>query len=57
MARKAPQKYPDALAALERAAKKALERARQSGTAAYVLENGKIINIAARSPTKRTKRR
>jgi hypothetical protein len=51
------KKNPDALPALERAAKKARELARRTGTAAYVMENGKIINIAARSPSKRTKRR
>jgi hypothetical protein len=57
MIRKAPQKKTPALVALERAAKKVHERARRNGTAAYVMENGKIINIADRSPTKRTKRR
>jgi hypothetical protein len=58
MIRKVPKKKnPDALAALERAAKKAHELARRTGTAAYPRENGKIINVAARSPAKRTKRR
>jgi len=41
----ARDKFP-ALAALRRAAKKAIEVARQTGTAAYVLENGKIVNAA-----------
>jgi len=57
MIRKVPQKKTPALVALERAAKKAHELARRTGTAAYVMENGKIINVAARSPAKRTKRR
>lgn len=51
------KKTPAALAALERAAKKAVERARQTGTAAYVMEQGRIVNIAARSQGKREKGR
>jgi len=49
------KKTPAALAALERAAKKAQEQARRTGTAAYVMENGRIIDVAARSPGKRGK--
>jgi hypothetical protein len=49
--------YPDALVALECAAKKAQERARRTGTPAYVMENAKIINVGARSQGKRNKRR
>jgi len=41
-------KKPPALRALERAAKNALELARRTGTACYVLENGKIVDIAKR---------
>jgi hypothetical protein len=37
---------PLALIALKRAAKKAVEIARQTGTAAYVLKNGKIVDIS-----------
>jgi hypothetical protein len=51
------KKNPDALAALKRAAKKAQERARRNGTAAYVMEGGKIINVGAGSSSKRGKRR
>jgi hypothetical protein len=39
---------PPALIALRRAAKKAVELARRMGTPAYVLENGKIVDIARR---------
>ena len=46
MKRKAPsiakEPVPDALKALRRAAKKAVELARMTGTPAYVLENGRI---------------
>ena len=41
---------PDLLkvgAALQRAALKALELARQTGTPCYVWQNGKIVNIGA----------
>ncbi len=41
------------LKALRRAAKKAVELARLTGTPAYVLENGRIVDIAKRSRTKR----
>jgi hypothetical protein len=51
------QKKPPALVALERAAKKALELARRTGTPAYVLENGKIVDIAARSRGKRKRQK
>lgn len=37
---------PKALAALERAAKNALARARKNGTPCYVQENGKIVDLA-----------
>jgi hypothetical protein len=51
----------DALKALRRAAKKAVELARLTGTHAYVLENGRIVDIAKRKrktrKTKRTPRR
>jgi hypothetical protein len=58
MIRKAQEKKkPAALAALERAAKKAVELARRTGTPAYVMENGKIINVAGRSHNKRHKGR
>jgi hypothetical protein len=40
---------PPALIALRRAAKKAVEFARRTHTPAYVLENGKIVDIARRS--------
>ena len=39
---------PPALKALRRAAKKAVELARLTGTPAYVLENGRIVDIAKR---------
>ena len=38
----------DALKALRRAAKKAVELARLTGTPAYVWENGRIVDIAKR---------
>ena len=51
----------DALKALRRAAKKAVELARLTGTHAYVLENGRIVDIAKRKgktrKIKRTPRR
>jgi hypothetical protein len=47
----------DALQALRRAAKKAVELARLTGTHAYVLENGRIVDIAKRKgKTKKAKR-
>ncbi len=45
-----------ALKALRRAAKKAVERARLTGTPAYVLENGRIVDIAKRPRTTRKNR-
>jgi hypothetical protein len=65
MKRKAPsiakEPVPDALKALRRAAKKAVELARLTGTPAYVLENGRIVDIAKRKrktrKTRRTPRR
>jgi hypothetical protein len=44
---------PAALKALRRAAKKAVELAQLTGTPAYVLENGRIIDIAKRTRRKR----
>ena len=41
------------LKALRRPAKKAVELARLTGTPAYVLENGRIIDIAKRSGRRR----
>jgi hypothetical protein len=49
---KSPRNKPSeflALKALKRAARKAIELARQTGTPAYVMENGKTID-AARQP-------
>ena len=47
-------KAPIALAALRRAAKKAVELARQTGTPAYVLANGKIVDVAKPGRKNRT---
>jgi len=47
----------DALKALRRAAKKAVELARLTGTPAYVLENGRIVDIAKRKRKIRKVRR
>ena len=41
---------PPALIALRRSAKAALELARQTGTACWVMKNGKIIDIAKSKP-------
>jgi hypothetical protein len=38
----------DALKALRRSAKKAVELARTTGTPAYVMENGKIVDATKR---------
>ncbi len=46
---------PMALPALQRAAKKAVALARSTGTSAYVLKNGKIIDAARSSPRRRKK--
>jgi hypothetical protein len=43
------KRAPAALKALRRAAKRAVELARLTGTPAYVLKNGKIIDIAKRT--------
>lgn len=46
-----PSKDPDILAsakALRRAAKRALELGRQTGTPVYVLKQGKIVDIAGK---------
>jgi hypothetical protein len=45
-----------ALKALRRAGKKAVELARATGTPAYVLENGRIVDATKRTRTKQTKR-
>ncbi len=42
-----------ALVALRRAAKKAMELARQTGTPAYVLEGGRIVDATKRRARKR----
>jgi hypothetical protein len=47
---------PAALVALRRAAKKAVELGRLTGTPAYVLENGRIIDAAKRRRAGRKKR-
>ena len=47
---------PPALKALRRAAKKALELARQTGTPCYVLGNGRIVDIAKRKERGKPKR-
>lgn len=44
--RQQPAGDPPALIALRRAAQTALEQARAQGTPCYVLENGRIIDIA-----------
>jgi hypothetical protein len=52
-----PSKDPDILAsakALRRAAKRALELGRQTGTPVYVLKRGKIVDIAGRRDDRRT---
>ncbi len=46
-----------ALKALRRAAKKAIELARLTGTPAYVLENGRIVDAAKQSHGTPKKRR
>jgi hypothetical protein len=46
----------DALRALRRAAKRALELGRRTGTPAYVLENGRIVDAAKRARTRKSKR-
>jgi hypothetical protein len=45
-----------ALKALRRAAKMALELARQTGTPCHVLENGRIVDIAKRKEKGKRKR-
>ena len=40
---------PPALKALRRAAKKAVDLARLTGTPAYVLKNGQIVDVAKRT--------
>jgi hypothetical protein len=46
----------DALQALRRAAKRAVELGRRTGTPAYVLENGRIVDAAKPSRTTRKSR-
>jgi hypothetical protein len=53
--RTAAKKVTGELAALERAAKKAVQKARQTGTPAYVLENDKIVD-AARATRRKSKK-
>lgn len=55
MTRQATKNQSPELAALERAAKKAVELARRTGTPAYVLRNGKIVD-AARPPRGKRKK-
>jgi hypothetical protein len=45
----------EALRALRRAAKRAVELGRRTGTPAYVLENGRIVDAAKRVRTTRRK--
>jgi hypothetical protein len=49
------EQTPAALRALRRAAKKAVDLGRQTGTPAYVLENGRIIDAA--KPTRKMRKR
>jgi hypothetical protein len=58
MQSKARPLQPPALIALRRAAKKAVELARRTHTPAYVLENGKVVDIARRTAktTKKNRR-
>ncbi len=43
---------PPALKALRRAAKKAVELARLTGTPAYVLKNGQVVDVTKRARKK-----
>lgn len=52
-----PQNETPALAALRRAAKKAIELAVRTNTPAYVMENGKIVDIAKRIRAKQEKQK
>lgn len=55
-----PSKDPDILAsakALRRAAKRALEVGRQTGTPVYVLKQGKIVDIAGKERNRGKNRR
>ena len=55
-----PSKDPDILAsakALRRAAKRALELGRQTGTPVYVLKQGKIVDIAGKEGNRGKNRR
>lgn len=56
---KVSQAVADELRALKRAAKNALELARQTGTPCYVMEGNKIVDIAkrGRAKTKAKKKR
>ena len=55
-ASRSKREEPAALAALKRSAKKALELARQTGTPAYVLEDGAIVDLAKRPPPKKRRK-
>jgi hypothetical protein len=46
----------DALKALRRAAKRAIELGRRTGTPAYILENGRIVDAAKPTRPMRRKR-
>jgi hypothetical protein len=55
-----PSKDPDILAsanALRRAAKRALELGRQTGTPVYVIKRGKIVDIAKKEGNRGKNRR
>jgi hypothetical protein len=52
---KAKKTADGVLKALRRAAKKAVELARLTGTPAYVLENGRMIDIAKQTKKKQKK--
>jgi hypothetical protein len=51
---KSKEPTPGALKALRRSAKRAIELARRTGTPAYVLRNGRIVD-AAKHPLKTKK--
>jgi len=52
-----PNTQPAALPALKRAARRAVQIARSTGTSAYVLENGKLVDAGKRIRRKRKKAR
>jgi len=53
---KTKKTVPPALKALRRAAKRAVELARLTGTPAYVMDNGRIIDAAKRTRGRRKNR-